>query len=137
MKIANKARLTGALKTDSLPTRVYTDGSGSRPDGKGSGFAWLIPSTGEKKVVREDGLTNNQAEYRAILSALDYLPDSACAEILTDSENTCCQLTGQRRVLNAELTALHTKIHALIVQKKLIVEFTWVSRRDNLAGKLI
>ena len=87
-----KSRKQRAVKPTSDPVKVYTDGAGMRPDGKGSGFAWIIPATGEKKIIREDGLTNNQAEYRAILSAVENVADNISVQIITDSENTCCQL---------------------------------------------
>jgi ribonuclease HI len=117
--------------------RIFTDGSGSRPDGKGSKFAWFRPDTNEKKIVPQDNLTNNQAEYRAILAAVESLPTGAKAEILTDSENTCFQLKGVRRVLDAELKKLNEQISSAIAKRKLTVAFTWVPRRENLAGKLI
>jgi hypothetical protein len=41
---------------------IHCDGAGSRPDGKGSGFAWIQPHTGEKHVEHVDGLTNNQPD---------------------------------------------------------------------------
>jgi len=117
--------------------QVFVDGAGARPDGKGSGFAWLRKDTGEKKIVREDRLTNNQAEYRAILAAVEYLPEGSRAEVFSDSENTCCQLNGQRRVLDPTLGDLHARISELIERKKLAVIFRWIPRRENLAGKLI
>lgn len=117
--------------------RIFTDGSGSRPNGKGSGFAWLRQDKSAKKIFREDGLTNNQAEYRAILSALEFLPKGTNAEILTDSENTCCQLNGQRRVLNPKLAEIYQQIQDLIEKNRLTVSFAWIPRRENLAGKLI
>ena len=117
--------------------RIYTDGSGCRPDGKGSGFAWLREDTRERKVVRVDGLTNNQAEYRAILSAIESLNAGANAEILTDSENTCFQLRGERRVRDPHLAELHAQTCAVIHKNRLSVTFTWIPRRDNRAGKLI
>jgi ribonuclease HI len=117
--------------------RIYTDGSGCRPDGKGSGFAWLRQDTGERKITRENGLTNNQAEYRAILAALEPLPKGATAEILTDSENTCFQLKGQRRTLDPKLAELNEKIRMLGKAKNLSVAFLWIPRRENLAGKLL
>ncbi len=117
--------------------RIYTDGSGCRPDGKGSGFAWLRQDTGERKIVRENGLTNNQAEYRAIIAALESLPEGATAEILTDSENTCFQLKGERRILAPQLAELNEKVRALVKARNLSVTVTWISRRENLAGKLL
>ena len=116
---------------------IYTDGSGARPDGKGSGFAWFRVGTGEKKISRKDQLTNNQAEYLAIISALESLPKGAKAEIRTDSENTCCQLNGQRRVRDPKLAELHKQILTLKDKYHLNVVFVWIPRRENLAGKLI
>ena len=125
-------------KQKSPATRIFTDGSGSRPDGMGSGFAWLRESDGKKHITRENGLTNNQAEYKAILSALDEsVEPGANLEILTDSENTCFQLRGERRVRDPHLAKLHAEISAVIETKRLVVAFTWIPRRENRAGKLI
>jgi|SRR5271165_5723454 len=126
-----------AIKSQEQLIRIFTDGSGCRPDGKGSRFAWLREDSGARKIVPRDGLTNNQAEYCAILSALESLKSAEQAEILTDSENTCFQLLGRRRVLNPQLAILYEQIQLIIRQNKLAVTFTWVPRRDNLAGKLI
>ncbi len=124
-------------KQEGSTIRIYTDGAGARPDGKGSAFAWLRPDTGERKIVREDGLTNNEAEYHAILAAIESLPTGAKAEILTDSENACLQLQGRRRVINERLGNLHGKIQALVIVRNLNVGFIWVPRQENLAGKLL
>ena len=56
------------------PIIFHTDGSGARPDRKGSAIAWFREDTGEECVEAVDGLTNNQAEYRAIVSALQSVP---------------------------------------------------------------
>lgn len=117
--------------------RIFTDGAGCRPDGKGSGFAWLREKTGEKSVVRQDGLTNNQAEYRAILAAIEGLSSGISVEILTDSENTCYQLRGERRVRDARLADLRSQIYEVMRKKQLTVTFTWIPRSLNLAGKLV
>jgi ribonuclease HI len=124
-------------KTNGGQIIIYTDGSGARPDGKGSGFAWLRAESGEKKISRQDHLTSNQAEYLAIISALESLPKGAKAELRTDSENTCCQLNGQRRVRDPKLVELHGQILNLNEKNKLDVIFVWIPRRENLAGKLI
>ena len=124
-------------ETKAKPIRIFTDGSGCRPDGKGSSIAWFREDTGQKQILREDGLTNNQAEYRGILAALESLPVGAEVEILTDSENTCFQLRGQRRVLNPTLIKLYDAINALVQKQRLKIVFTWIPRRENLAGKLI
>jgi ribonuclease HI len=116
--------------------RIFTDGAGARPDGKGSGFGYLRPDTGEKQAIREDGLTNNQAEYRGIILALESLPGGTVVEICTDSEVICAQLNGKYKVRDPKLTVLHSSVHDVIHRKRLQVSFKWVSRAENLAGKL-
>lgn len=123
-------------QTDSI-IHIFTDGSGCRPDGEGSGFAWLREDNGERKVIRENNLTNNQAEYRGILLAIDSLQPGAKAKISTDSENTCCQLRGERRVRDPHLAQLHAQIRATIKKNRLTVTFAWIPRKQNPAGKLI
>ena len=125
------------IKKPNAVVRFFADGSGCRPDGKGSGFAWVREDTGERKLTRKDSLTNNQAEYHAILSALESLGPGLSAEILTDSENTCFQLRGERRVIDPHLAELNKQIRDLIQKNGLDVTFTWIPRRDNKAGKLI
>src|SRR5271170_7881475 len=58
---------------------------GERPDGKGSGFAWIREDTGVQHIERIDGLSNNEAEYRAVISALKPIKPDSNVEILTDS----------------------------------------------------
>ncbi len=70
---------------------------------------WLrIPceSTPEKQVIREDGLTNNQAEYKGILSAVESLPAGTVTEICNDSQVACSQLNGQYAVRDPKLFKL-------------------------------
>jgi ribonuclease HI len=115
--------------------RIFTDGSGCRPDGKGSKFAWLREDNGSRKITPMDALTNNQAEYKAILSAIESLERGTSAEILTDSENTCFQLRGERRVKDSHLAELNAEIQAAITKNHLKVIFTWIPRRDNVGRK--
>src|ERR1035438_4217424 len=52
------------LAAESKTIKMFFDGAGCRPNGEGSGFAWICPDSNEKLVQRVPGLTNNQAEYR-------------------------------------------------------------------------
>ena len=83
-------RSVGARKESTIIAgeriRIYTDGSGARLNGEGSGFAWFREDTGESHVEFVGGLTNNQAEYKAILSALESVPTGNRVEILCDSQ---------------------------------------------------
>ena len=49
-----------------MTTSVYVDGAG----GAKSGFGFFIKETGESFYEERNGLTNNQAEYLAIIAAL-------------------------------------------------------------------
>jgi ribonuclease HI len=116
---------------------VYCDGAGSRPDGKGSGFAWMQPQTGERHVEHHDGLTNNQAEYRALISALTFLPEGSAAQVFTDSELMWSQVNGNYHVRDTELSELLSQVHTLIEKNNLTIDLQWVPRNKNLAGKLL
>jgi ribonuclease HI len=116
---------------------IHCDGAGSRPDGKGSGFAWVQPHTGERHIERVDGLTNNQAECRALISALTSLAQGSAAQLFTDSQLMCSQVMGNCRVHNAELGELLLQVHDVIKKKELKIEMHWIPRQKNLAGKLL
>ncbi|MGB9003363.1 MAG: RNase H family protein [Nitrosotalea sp.] len=64
---------------------IFVDGSGG-PD---SGFGFYVQETGESFYKKEPGITNNQAEYMAIIAALKKyhnLQDEIV--IYSDSKNT-------------------------------------------------
>jgi hypothetical protein len=86
--------------------RIYVDGSGMRPGGTGSGYAWVNRTTGYQYVKRIDGLTNNEAEYGGLLSAVEHLTIGASAEIFSDSQLVCCQFHGKWAVRDPRLEAL-------------------------------
>jgi ribonuclease HI len=119
------------------PLRVFFDGAGCRPDGKGSGFAWLCPDTNQRQIVRVNGLTNNQAEYKAFLVALQHVPEGCAVEMFSDSQLICSQFAGQYRVKDHALQELLSEVLALILNKRLKVTLQWVPRTQNLAGKLL
>jgi ribonuclease HI len=116
---------------------IHCDGAGSRPDGKGSGFAWIQPKTRQQHIERIDGLTNNQAEYRAFISVLTVIPIGSTAHVFTDSQLMWSQFTGNNRVRHPDLSELLSQVHTLIKEKNLTIDLQWVPRHKNLAGKLL
>jgi len=119
------------------PLKMFFDGAGCRPNGEGSGFAWLCPDNNQRQVVRINGLTNNQAEYKAFLAALQQVPEDSTVEMFSDSQLICSQFTGQYRVKDHALQELLSEVLALILNKRLKVTLQWVPRAQNLAGKLL
>jgi len=110
--------------------KIYTDGSG---DGR---MAWYNATTDESWSGHQPGLTNNQAEYLAIYNALKSTK-SKNIEILSDSKLVVNQLKREWHIKDDKLRALFDKVQALIRQRGLRVEFHWVARRNNLAGKYL
>jgi ribonuclease HI len=119
------------------PIVIFFDGAGCRPDGKGSGYAWLRPDTGQQHVERMDGLTNNQAEYRALVSALEQLSDGSKADMFCDSLLLESQFNGRFRIKDPDLAALLGTARELIQYKKLTINLQWIPRAKNLAGRLL
>jgi len=117
--------------------RIFADGSGQRPDGKASAFAWIREDTHEKYIERIDGLTNNEAEYRAVISALKPLRSGCNVELLTDSLLVVSQLRGEYRILDPKLAKLASEVRTIADRKRLKLKVTWVRRQENPAGKLL
>lgn len=115
--------------------KIYVDGGG----GADSKFCYLVHPTGETRIVRQPSLTNNQAEYKAVLRALvDHMDCKEPIEIISDSKNTVYQLNHEFAINNDKLRELATQVWALVPQMDSPkITFKWVSRKENLAGKLI
>jgi len=119
------------------PIVIHCDGAGCGPNNHGSGIAWIQPITRQQYIERIDGLTNNQAEYQAFISALRALPDRSVAQIYTDSQLMWSHFTGKYRVYNPELLELLSQVRTLIKEKNLTIDLQWIRREKNIAGKLL
>lgn len=115
----------------------HVDGAGARPDGTGSGFAWVRIGTDKQRIKRIDGLTNNQSEYRALLAVLQYVAEGSHVRVCSDSMLLVQQFAGTWAVNNPELEKLLSNARELIDAKGLHVEVRWVPRGQNEAGKLL
>jgi ribonuclease HI len=115
----------------------YTDGSGAHPDGKGSAIAWIREDAGEEHFELVEGLTNNQAEYRAIISVLDSAPSGQQVEILSDSQLVIYQILGKYRVNDPDLGELRNGVNQAVIARDLEVTFRWIPRGQNRADKLL
>src|SRR5690242_18772812 len=113
---------------------INTDG-GARGN-PGPAASGVVIKTTHGKVVEAFGrylgeTTNNQAEYQAILFALEeakkYQPKRI--QFFLDSELATKQLNGQYRVKNADLIPIYLKIKELCQQFE--VTFQHVYRKNN------
>lgn len=110
--------------------KIYTDGSG---DGR---IAWYNEATGESWFGHQSGITNNEAEYLAIFNALESAK-AKDVEILSDSKLVVSQLKREWHIKEDSLRKLFDKVHSLIRERGLKVEFVWIRRKENKAGKYL
>lgn len=126
-----------AGKTTRSTIRIFTDGAGMRPDGKGSGYAWLREDTRERHIEHVNGLSNNEAEYQAVIAAVKAQSAGSKVELLTDSLLVVSQLRGEYRVRDSKLAKLAGEVKTIAERKRLDLKLTWIPRKENLAGKLL
>ena len=112
---------------------VYVDGSG----GPNGGFGYFVKETGESFYENKQEITNNQAEYMAIIAALKKFVDSGDEVIIfSDSKNTISQLNHEFAINNEKLRELAREAWMLIGKFSKIT-LLWIPRKDNLAGKML
>jgi ribonuclease HI len=115
----------------------YTDGAGQRPDGKGSGCAWVYVNKDIEQIKRVNGLTSNEAEYEALIGVLRYVGRGSNVLIMTDSALVSNQFNAKFRVKEPRLKQLLDEARKLVEERDLEVEVRWIPREANLAGKLL
>ena len=116
-----------------MAVSVYVDGSG----GEQSGFGYFVKETGESYYEKKPNITNNQAEYMAIIAALKKFVDSDDEVIIfSDSKNTISQLNHDFAINNEQLRKLAQEAWGLI-GKFSNLTLTWIPRKENLAGKML
>lgn len=112
---------------------IYVDGSG----GENSGYGYFVKETGDSFYEKKPNLTNNQAEYLAIITALKKFADSDQEiTIFSDSKNTISQLNHEYAINNEQLRELAQEAWS-IIGKFSKLTLTWVPRKENLAGKML
>ena len=112
---------------------VYVDGSGS-PYFR---YGYLIDETGESHIEYHEGISNNEAEYLAIITALNNVinKDNQIV-ILSDSQLVVNQINHKYGINNENLRKLATQVWVL--EKKFYkFELHWLRRSENKAGKML
>lgn len=112
---------------------VYVDGSG----GANGGFGFFVKETGESFYEKKPDITNNQAEYMAIIAALRKFSDSdEPVTIYSDSKNTINQLNHEYAINNDVLREF-ARVAWDLIAKFSEIKLKWVPRKENLAGKML
>jgi len=116
--------------------RARTDGaSRGNPGPAAIGVSIEGPEGGEIASASEaiGRTTNNVAEYRALIRALELLRDLGArrAEILLDSELIVRQMEGVYRVRNPNMKTLYDQVQRLL-RGFLEIRFRHVPREENV-----
>lgn len=117
---------------------VYTDG-GSRGNPGPAGIGAVIEENGGRilhKISEYIGeATNNQAEYQALIKALEWIKNNydtaAKIECRLDSELVVKQLKGEYKIKNEGLKPLFSKVNNLIDDLGAEVRFSHILRDKN------
>jgi ribonuclease HI len=67
---------------------------------------WVKPITGKKQMKGVDGLTKEEAEYKAVIAVLEYVGESSRVQIRMDSATMSKQITYPLPVRDPRLNAL-------------------------------
>jgi ribonuclease HI len=112
---------------------VYVDGSGS-PYFR---YGYLIEETGESHTEYHEGISNNEAEYLAIITALNNVinKDNQIV-ILSDSQLVVNQINHKYGINNENLRRLATQVWVLEKEFDKF-ELHWLRRSENKAGKML
>jgi len=116
-----------------MTVSIYVDGSG----GSNSGYGFFVKETGESFYEKKSDLTNNQAEYMAIISALKKFVNSNDDVIIySDSKNTVNQLNHEFAINNERLRDLAREAWGIMGKfSNLLIQ--WIPRKENMAGKML
>lgn len=97
---------------------IYSDGGARGNPGPAAAAYLIVAENGEVQKAEARYLgkrTNNQAEYEALIAALESAADLGAEKVVCylDSELVCKHLTGEYKVKNSELLKLWTKTREL------------------------
>jgi ribonuclease HI len=115
---------------------IHTDGAARGNPGPAA-FAYVIERAGEPPVEeagRLGRLTNNQAEYTALVEALKHALELGADHrvvVHSDSELLVKQMNGEYRVKNEDLRDLYEQAQALCRRFRGGVAFRHVRREEN------
>ena len=114
---------------------IFTDGASQGNPGPAAIGAIIKDEQGRVITAISQGIgrtTNNQAEYRAIIAALENAVSLGASQVdmRSDSELVVRQINGRYRVKNASLKPLYQKVKHLQSQLE-VFTITHIPRQQN------
>jgi len=114
---------------------VFVDGASSGNPGRAAA-AWVVGEEEPQGVVLGEALTNNEAEYWALIYALTEIWERGLSgvEIRMDSRLVVEQVKGAWKVQEPRLQPLHGYVRRLL--EKVNPRLVWIPREENRANAL-
>jgi ribonuclease HI len=117
--------------------KIFTDG-GARGN-PGPAAIGIVIKDESGRLLKSIGepigrATNNQAEYQAVIRALDYVISEigqAEIEIFLDSQLVACQLNGEYKIKNPGLKPLFYRVREQVMKLGGRVSFIHIPREKN------
>jgi ribonuclease HI len=106
-------------------------------DGSGDGHSVALFPHEEVFFSYERGASNNEAEFNAIILALENLPSHGRARIMTDSQVAVWNLTLEKKIRHPSYMRKCSQIQDIIVQNQLDIDIQWIPRRQNRADRFL
>lgn len=106
-------------------------------DGSGDGHSIALFPGEEVFFAYERGASNNDAEFNAVILALENLPPRAHARIYTDSQVVVWHLSAKNPRRPGTYLRKKAQIEDLIASRHLKVEIQWIPRRENRADRFL
>lgn len=136
---ANHLRNDKHMNENYSELKIYTDGA-SRGNPGDAAWGYVILDKQENSVASQSGYigpsTNNQAEYFAVIRALQRARELTRGRIrlYSDSQLLVNQVTGSWKVKDDELRRLYRRVKSLVDQFK-EVNFTHLPRENTHIGE--
>jgi len=109
---------------------VWVDGSPKR-------IGYMIENSVPVVINLTEDVTHNEAEYRAVIAALEAVPTDVLIILYSDSQLVVNQLNKTWAIKEEHLRKLAQHIWKIIAEKRLIVRFKWIKRQENPVGKVL
>lgn len=105
-------------------------------DGSSNGlYGYLLNE--KQKTVKDYPMTNNQAEWLALLTLLMDLDPNTKINIYSDSQIVVNQFSGEWETKNETLKHLKEVCFLIVKTKRLKITMHWVPRERNPYGKIL
>jgi ribonuclease HI len=106
-------------------------------DGSGDGHSIALFPNDEVFFSYERGASNNEAEFNAVILALENLADHSSARIRTDSQVVVWHLSGSEKSRRPTFMKKRILIQELILEKNLRIDIQWIPRKQNHADRFL